>query len=122
MKQSWCFAFRPTPGNASAKSRVNSFFISLKTFLKSSCPSATKRAEPSESLKLILDFISSGDSDADKNPVDGSVLDTAMSDLCPDLIVVGQKFASHDEAVAAVRRHGDATNQGSMRKLFSPTI
>jgi len=116
MKQSWCFAFRPMSGNATAKSQVDSFFNSLKTFLKSSCPSATKRLEPSESLKLILDFISS---DADKNPVDGSVLDTAVSDLCPDLIVVGQKFASHDEAIAAVRRHGDATNQGSMRKLFS---
>jgi hypothetical protein len=104
--QLWCLAFRRIPGPLNATSQIDTFFNALKTALTGSCSSIAKKFLVSECVEIINGFLS------DENQSQNSWLNTSMYDgVSPELIVIGQKFYSHADALKAIRSYGEVTNQ-----------
>ena len=104
-QQLWCLAFRRVPGPLNATSQIDTFFNALKTALTGSCSSIAKKFLLSECVEVIVSFLKT------ENPSQNSILESAMCEIAPDLIFVGQKFSSHADALKAIKSHGEATNQ-----------
>ena len=103
--KAWCLAFNPdrqAPASHNS-SRVESFFLTLKTALTGSCSTIAKNFKMSKCLDVIFNFLTSVDEHLEPSVIKES--------LTVNTITVGQQFTSFAEAHKAVKSFAEATNQ-----------